>query len=302
MHLYTKSVVQHPHLYISRLVSDPANPYLIFIHGGPGMNCGIVEYLVEKEGLFDGLGLNVIFYDQRGCGRSMSLSEYPTHVENVDDLQNVYHHLTCEEKLTVIGFIGHSYGAKLLCDFLHKTGINLPALFLSMSESLLTPRINNVMLDLKYLQATDYAKYLEILEKLDGALDQRSLWEITEMLAPLFSTNKVRPTMYWGNRDACYNVSQIQKKINLPLNTHTFESVRKNLYLEGDTSGVDLSQLSGRALLMMGFHDYIMDGHKSPPAQTHRITFTKSGHYPHIEESDKFCRIAADFFRRTMAE
>lgn len=296
MHLYSKSVVQHPHLYISRLVNDPANPYLIFIHGGPGMNCGIVEHLVEKEGLFDALGLNVIFYDQRGCGRSASVSEYPTHKENIDDLQNVYHHVTCEEKVTVVGFIGHSYGAKLLCDFLYQTGNSLPALFLSMSESLLIPRINNVMLDLKYLQATDYEKYLEILEKMDRTLDQRSLWEVTEMLAPLFVANRVRPTMYWANRDACTKVSQIQKQLNLPLNTHTFESVRKNLYLEGDISGVNLNQLSGRALLVMGFHDYIMDGHKSPQAQTNRITFNKSGHYPHIEESEKFCRIAAEFF------
>lgn len=44
---FKKEVLNFAGLYIAQFTYDATRPYLIFIHGGPGYNCGLVEYLIE---------------------------------------------------------------------------------------------------------------------------------------------------------------------------------------------------------------------------------------------------------------
>src|SRR6185312_8464649 len=162
----------------------------------------------------------------RMCGRSINFSNDPIHKDNISDLNEVYLFLIESEGLKIKGFIGHSYGAKLLYDFIRQYNVNIPAVFVATADSILTPRVNNFILDLKYLATKDSEKHKEVLQKMDN-LGHEKLWELTEELNPLFMENKDRPFAYWANLDCYKKFQEVQKKVNLPINNKTFMSVRK---------------------------------------------------------------------------
>ncbi len=294
---YTKNVVTHSKFYIVKFSKDLNRPYIIFIHGGPGLNCGVMEYLVEREELFNNLEYNIIFYDQRTCGRSINFSSEPVHKDNVNDLNEIYLFLVESERLKIKGFIGHSYGAKLLFDFIQQYKVNIPVVFVATADSILTPRMNNFLLDLKFLATKDSKKYKEVLEKMDN-LSLEKLWELTEELNPLFQENKNRPFAYWANLDWYAKFQEIQKTINLPINNKAFMSVRKDLYSTLENFSVDIASLKMPFLWINGLHDYIMNGQDTLFKKSPKITFFKSAHYPHIEENERFCEVINEFVNR----
>src|SRR5689334_13684163 len=54
-------------MYAYQHTVDSTKPYLIYLHGGPGMNSApAIGSMVH----FSEIPLNVIFFDQRGCGKS----------------------------------------------------------------------------------------------------------------------------------------------------------------------------------------------------------------------------------------
>jgi len=297
---FEKNVIPHQKFYIAAFANKKNKnaPYLLFIHGGPGLNCGVVEFLIEHEDAFEGLDCNIILYDQRACGRSVKFFEAAdavTHNDNVNDLQEIYQYLTSIVSLTIKGFIGHSYGAKLLFDFYKTNKSDLPGIFISTADSILTPRLNNLMFDLSYLKKKDPEKYKEATRKLD-LVDLKVIWELTEELAPYFQENKDRSYLYWANIDVFEKVQEIQKNINLPMNQKVFMSVRKNLYSNKNNCDVNVDTLDQPYLWINGFQDSIIGEPANGLAKSDKLTlFAKSSHYPHLEENNKFCEIVNAF-------
>src|SRR5690348_12048179 len=106
MSRFKKNVIPHQKFYIAAFenINNKNSPYLIFIHGGPGLNCGVVEALMEDEGYFSSLNWNIILYDQRGCGRSTAFFEQVesvSHSDNINDLEEIYNYLTVNTGLEV---------------------------------------------------------------------------------------------------------------------------------------------------------------------------------------------------------
>ncbi len=92
----------------SELVGD--GPPLVLLHGGPGLSLETFKPTLERAGEF----ASVIFYDQRGCGRSAPLAAGTScTVENmVADLEGLRAALGLER----MALLGHSWGAYLaLC-------------------------------------------------------------------------------------------------------------------------------------------------------------------------------------------
>lgn len=294
--MYNKDIVPHSELYITRFTKNPDMPYLIFIHGGPGFNCGTIEYLIEHNNLFDRLDHNIILYDQRNCGRSKKVSDSVLHQDNVEDLQKIIQHLNLI-KIKIHGLIGHSYGAKLLFDFYNKFDSTIPGIFISTANSILIPRLNNLILDLAYLKKSDPVQYNETFQEMDN-LDLNKIWSISEKLTPLFQENKDRPYLYWANLECFEMIKGVQKQINLPIDTNTFVSVRKDLYSNESNFSVDINSLSIPSLWVNGFHDFIMNGSNGMLCSNHKITtFYKSSHYPHLEENGLFCELINEFLK-----
>lgn len=296
---YIKNTIEHPTLYVVTFTKDTKLPYIIFIHGGPGLNSSVLESLIINEGIFDSLMFNIVLYDQRGCGRSKSTDSIVLHTDNISDLDDFYKKFTINKCLNIAAIVGHSYGAKLLFDYLNHSQIEVPSIFIATASSLLTPRINNLLLDLAYLKSVDSEEYQKTLEEFDG-YGHEMLWRLTERLTKIFQENKERPYFYWANLSWKEKVSKIQNSINLPINLAVFSSVRKDLYSKPEKFFVNIDEvIKSPYLWINGFHDFIMDGASALTKKDSSVKlFYKSAHYPHIEEHEKFCGEVNAFLKK----
>ena len=97
---------------------------LLVLHGGPGL---FHDYLVPH---FESLAADyqIIFYDQRGCGRTDFPKDTSTiNIENyIEDLEAIRKHL----KLEKLNLVGHSWGALLAMNYAKKYPKNLNRLVL----------------------------------------------------------------------------------------------------------------------------------------------------------------------------
>lgn len=297
MKAYNKNILSHPEFYITSFTKNLNLPYVLFIHGGPGLNCGILDYLIEHNNLFNSLEYNIILYDQRNCGKSKKTFGHILHQDNINDLQQIILHITDQCNLNICALIGHSYGAKLLFDYYKIYVSSLPGVFISTAKSILTPRLNNLMLDLSYLKKTNCHRYNQVFSEINN-LDLNELWKISEQLSTTFQENKDRPYLYWANLECYKLVQDIQKRINLPLDPKIFASVRHDLYSSELNFPVNIKELEISKLWINGFHDFVMNGHEGAMSKDYGITtFYKSSHYPHIEENNRFSELLNEFIK-----
>lgn len=296
---YNKDILNHPEFHIVKFTKTSNMPYILFIHGGPGFNCGTIEYLIDNNKLFSSLNYNVILYDQRNCGKSKKTSMVVSHQDNIEDLQRVISYITEFCEIETQALIGHSYGAKLLFDYYKKFSSIIPGVFVSTANSILTPRLNNLMLDLSYLKKTNSFEYTRLFNVIND-LDLNKIWEISEQVSHLFQENEDRPYLYWANIECFRMVKDIQTRIRLPTDTETFNSVRKDLYSSESNFPVDIDSLGISKLWINGFHDFVMNGHEAALSKNKNIiTFYKSAHYPHIEENNHFSEILNEFIKHS---
>lgn len=300
MPAYVKRIIEHPSLYIVAFTKNKNLPCMIFIHGGPGLNSGALEGLIEHESIFDALEFDIILYDQRACGRSKTTSNTISHLNNLDDLEEICKLIRREEHYNIAAIIGHSYGAKVLFDYIaHNPENKTPTIFISTAPSILTPRINNLLMDLSYLKQVDPEQYEIMLSEFEN-LNYDKLWELTEKITAVFHGNKNRPYLYWANLKWKEKVQNLHDHLNLPLNKDVFSSVRKDLYSKPDNYSVDIDSITDLPCLWInGFHDLIINGAAENP---HITKFYKSAHYPHIEENERFCEVVNNFLRNSRSK
>lgn len=273
-------------LNVNIIGSNSNEDHLLFIHGGPGLNNqSLIDYSLEYN-LFNDLNYNIIFYDQRACGKSKNSSKTNNYKTQIDDLQNIYQNLNSQFK--VKGIIGQSYGANLLYDFQLQYNISTNLFFLSMASNINTPRLNNIKLDLEFLKESDVILYEQVLSD----FSKKSVWEISEDLANIFHKNTIRPNRYWHNQDAQKAYTEISEKNPYKINSDIFTSLRKELY-QGNINEMDLNNVKCNWRSLIGYHDYIMNGHLIQKNSNNYI-FYKSAHYPHIEENSLFCKVIND--------
>lgn len=290
---FTKEIISHNDFYIAKLTSNINAPYLLYLHGGPGLNSGVIEHLIMNDDIYGTLNYNIVLYDQRGCGRSKQQSEPVTHHENITDLVHVIDFLSKESKITPIAMIGHSYGAKLLYDFYRITKSTTPGIFISTATTITTPRINNLILDLNYLKRNDESLYENALAEIEK-LTPENLWEISGALAPLFFSNQERIYYYWANLDMMRRWQGLLLELDQPINKEVFHSVRKDLYSTNEYTSVNIESLPNKTLCINGFQDYIMNSPET--LSSSKVTlFKRSAHYPHIEEPERFCSLINEF-------
>ena len=101
-------------------VGETLAPAVFVIHGGPGGNC----YLL-REGLGEYLeDFRVIYFDQRGSGRSPELEEKPENF-TIDALVGDIENLRLELGLGKISLISHGFGALQTLEYARKFPQNL---------------------------------------------------------------------------------------------------------------------------------------------------------------------------------
>jgi proline iminopeptidase len=269
---------------------------MLFVHGGPGMNSKVLEYMRDHNSFLSGLDLDVIFYDQRNCGRSTGFEGKTNHQDNIEDLDSLVKSLISDGvKLKVI--CGHSYGAKLLNDYCIQKDTAIPAIFIATAKDIITPRMNNLLLDLNYLKSDQPDVYGQFLPEFED-LSIDKIWDITVKLAPYYLINPNRMNYYWANTEKQSEIARITEEVGISINSETFSSVREDLYSDKNKFELSIEKLDQPTLWINGFHDYIMDGNNILESERLGIkTFNKSAHYPHIEEEQDFCKVVNEFIK-----
>ncbi len=288
---YKKSFLDGPNdLYTVIFTKNIKFPTLIFIHGGPGLNCGLLEYLIEYDNLFSALQYNLVLYDQRACGRSPPIPLEVTHADNVNDLLNLYYFLVSEMKMDIKGMIGHSYGAKILADCIWLHQLNVFPIFVGISDSLLTPRLKNILLDLAWLRTHDLEKYRYYFSQLNDR-NLPKLWQLTEELALIVKQSENRYPAFWANVEWYEKAKDILLTLNLPINSQVFNSVRRGMYSNEESLKLNIKNMKVAYLWVNGLYDSIMNGESALVDQSEITAFFQSAHYPHIEENPRFCSL-----------
>jgi proline iminopeptidase len=286
-------ILNNGQFYVNSIIRDETWPYILLVNGGPGQSCYGLETLIAHHGYFSTLKANIILYDQRGCGRSQKYQSY-SHPENIADLETVIDEVQDQISQKIDLIIGHSYGAKILYDYLLAHSCQTKSMFVGTSSHLLIPRLNNLLLDLKYLQKSHPDAYEEFLTSF-SVTDKKSIWEASEKLAPLFNLNPDRPLYYWANTQVRALMERVLATSPHPVNSVVFQQVRKDLYLGEDLLTFEFQRLNCPYRWVLGFFDYIMGGNLIYQSPNNQIIFDKSGHYPHLEENIRFCEVANEF-------
>lgn len=267
-------------LFVSVFGNQKNVKNILFIHGGPGLNSQpITKYLEEIDG-YNSLDANIIFYDQRGCGKSTGSTDNNNYSKQIEDLLHVIKELKSTKELSAI--IGHSYGAKLVNDFLKTNPLDIPVILMSTSNTIDTPREKNILLDLEYLKEVDYDEFQRI-----SALSKRApLWEVTDSLADVFNSNPNRIKRYWHNQQIMKKYLETVSRCDYKINSSVFVGIREELY---NSYNRKLNLFNEGIYHFIGAHDYIMEGEKYIDSNK-SIVFQHSAHYPHLEEPEIFCK------------
>ncbi|MGE6536318.1 alpha/beta fold hydrolase [Bacillus luti] len=264
---------------------------LIIVHGGPGGN----HYVFERTlGLRLEGNISVVYYEQRGCGRSEEPQDDGEYSINtlVEDLEKLRKQLNVEK----VNLLGYSFGGQLCLEYALKYPKNIgkmvlqaPSLddydvmynvqiegFLQVTKGVMKEQISKISkseiaLKEKYNQVwsiVDTATIDRLLFKNEEfAKLNRSLWKESQ----LNNTGKMSKVIF-------------ETKSSLPLIEHIKD-------IEIDTC------------VIVGTHDY-----NTGVGMSNRITrqlknsklviFENSAHFPDIEETDKVCETIIEFLER----
>lgn len=253
---------------------------LVVVNGGPGFDH---SYLHVSDA-WDLLAMTrrVVFYDQRGNGRSPELESGQSCVlaDQIEDLEAVRAHLG-EEK---IDLLGHSWGGYLVMAYAARHPEHVARLVICDSAA---PRWS----DTKFIFDDIYPDVSERWERLNFADTLGDKDAADEIMRHYFSMLFVSTDM----RDAF-------------LANAAFEYSRPiNEALNADLARFDLNPELGKftfpTLVLTGRFDANVAPstawkiHKAIPGSKF-VVFEKSGHLPFLEEKDAFVRVVGEFLAR----
>ncbi len=275
-----------------RIVGEPEGSRkfpLLCLHGGPGM---AHDYLEPLEAMGVG-GRQVIFYDQLGCGNSdqphdPSMWTVSLFVEEVDVVRRAL-------GLNKVHILGQSWGGMLAMEYALTKPAGLASLILADSPA-------------------SMPQWVEEANRLRSQLPQDVQQTLArhEAAGTVDSPEYEEAMMVYYRRHVC-RLDPWPECVN-----RTFEQLAKNpevyhtmngpseFYVTGNLKEWNivsrLPEIQVPTLVIGGRYD------EATPAITetvHRgitdsewVIFENSGHMPHVEETDRFLRLAGQFLYR----
>ncbi len=251
---------------------------LVMVNGGPGFD----HTYVLCSDAWDTLAKRrrVVFYDQRGNGRSGALTEAQTCTvaDQIADLEALRRELHADK----IDLLGHSWGGYLVMAYAARHSEHLAHLIIADSAS---PKWTDTDFIFKYVfpEGIDRQGVLDFADAVgDTAAAGRSMHEYLRML---FVSTEKRDEFLSHERDY-----------------HFSRSV--NATLDAELSRIDmwpaLQTLAMPTLVLTGRYDINVAPstawkiHKAIRGSKWEV-FEKSGHLPYFEEPEKFVRVVEGF-------
>jgi|BEDMetMinimDraft_2_1075160.scaffolds.fasta_scaffold02941_2 proline iminopeptidase len=270
-----------------RVAGEGAPMKLIGLHGGPGGSC---DYLSPLLQLSERVGVEVLLYDQFGCGRSSdppSDSCYTVEYA-VEEVEGVRRALYRDEKIFLLG---HSYGGLLAIAYALKYQRNLRGLIVSsgLSSVPLTVkemrRLINEMPErtrrvIEKYEATGEFTHPEYLKAVDEFY-RKHLLRLPEM--PL----DVAKTMEYLQKRRVYSIMNGPNEFTITGTIRDWDQTSR------------LGEIKVPTLITVGRYDEVTPTvaeviHRGIPNSTLKV-FDNSSHTAMWEETEKYLNTILDF-------
>ncbi len=288
-------------LYVAFHLPKKWNGHTVFyVHGGPGSHSRDFEEGISiiPELAFSGYAF--FSYDQRGSGRSFQLlnSYKGTHKKNINDLGILIESSCAFFNLpTLPTLYGHSYGARLVYDFLWlNSKSKFDAVISGTSIHPFDSLNTSLFIDLMILRDNlplNYHKALKLISDFKG-----EPYELAPQIRKFFQDKEKRQQdrkkYYWANEAVMNWWDSFNKTSEVKDSDDVYFQVVSSFQDETFNSGsFDPSLLEQRCLIINGFHDFLMNGTSQPrianPLSV--VRFNGSAHYPHFEQPDLFIQV-----------
>lgn len=264
---------------------------VIFVHGGPG---GSSYQFEETGGKELESRVSMIYYDQRGSGRSDTPKTSPYSKEQlVEDLEALRVHLKIERA----HFLGSSFGGELALEYALKYPQHVASLILEGSTVEDFNRLAKYQIsNLKALASEKTRNEIQSLEKTQLNLEKQyfSTWEKVDTA----TVNK----FLFHQPGAAANVRRIWEESGLHPN---MDAVRTLLTENprGEPLLKRIKAIKAPALVLCGLYDQntglAMSEDIAKSLQGSRfVVFKNSAHFPHSEEPKEYADLVGAFLDR----
>ena len=258
----------------------PGTPLLV-ANGGPGfdhgyMMCGDVWDRLAK-------GRKVVFYDQRGNGKSSELKEgQPCGLaEQIDDLEALRAHLGFDN----IDLLGHSWGGYLVMAYASRHADRIAHLIIADSAA---PKIQDTVFLFKNIYPETTAREDGLAFAVELGDEKAISADLREYMTMLFYSPEVRDAFLGRSSSFVY-----RQKVN--------KAVWSDL--QRFDLNPELPKFKFPTLVVTGRYDFNVAPsvafaiHNAIPGSEIAV-FEKSGHLPYCEEPDAFIRRVETFLKQ----
>lgn len=263
---------------------------VVVLHGGPG---GFVKVFEEVPGKRLEVYLSVIYYEQRGCGRS---SESANDDYSIDSILSDLKELIREWGYNKVHLLGYSFGAELAIEFTLKHPDVVDKLVLQSPSDL-----------------SDFERIFEI--QMDGfkqVLMGESLSELDKILESSVNI-KEKYNQAWALMDCSSSDRFLFKNMDYAkwnreqweicglVNTGKMEDAVNGRYRE-QTVVQSSSAIENQTLILSGVYDKnvgvdLPKAYASKIEKVDLVIFNNSAHFPDIEETNKYIHEVVRFIK-----
>lgn len=280
-------VINGHNVYVKHHVNKNSEVNYLIIHGGPGEPCTSFRYFIEELCSY----ANVIEVDQRGCGRSETITKDKISVkEIVDDFEEIRKTL----EINRWNVIGHSFGGFIALCYANKHPSSIDKIILenpaiNLQDSLLCI-IHNYY---KYFLKHRNFKYIK------GLFTAEISRDVVTMLDAVNAVPPHHKRCFWGNNllnkeaEDLLNFSELsnEQKINCK---DFFNTIKHDEYLK--TNGWELlKRLKCNIIFLSGQYDKITNIiMQKKISRNKNIKFFKisdAGHYIHLANIPEMCSV-----------
>lgn len=263
---------------------------LVIIHGGPGGNHYVFERtagpkLAEER--------TVIYYEQRGCGRS----ERP-HSDDAYAIESLVEDFYCLVKqlgIKKVDVLGYSFGGELALEMaltypeiINKIVLSAPSLMFSDSV---------FQIQIQGFKTIGDERFLERMEKvLSQNLPIKEKWEKVWSIAD----SEVVDRFLFEDQNVAKNNRRLWEDSGLNNTGKMMVALQKNP--PSPPLQKRLNQIKHHTLILTGIHDRntglkISNIIKQELSNSKLEKFKNSAHFPDLEEEKKFVTTTLDFLR-----
>lgn len=283
---------------------------LLYLHGGPGASC--LDFVNQAKALSG--KMKVVIFDQLGVLRSDGIAENESYsmeyqIEMVEEMRKILG----IEKWSVLG---HSYGGMLVVlyasacpDSVHKIILECPSLWFEDSArstaEYLSEHIHSLN-DGEAVKLWEKVRFADYQDKTEVVWDLSSLLGYVTDMELRFYLHGITLEEYEMSMDTTDIANEMWSKgeqhLRKLLETPAAGSAQKRVLMTDDLLPL-IPKIAAPMLLINGKYDPACTKHQieyimNSAQDVTRAVFENSGHFPRLEEAEKYTNTVLSFLDR----